>query len=356
MKKPKIPKPIKRTIRRRQAAERRTAEALADVPRITNETVAEHREEVLSSARKYIYPLQHSRRRVVTVSATLLVAAVVIFFSYCALALYRFQSTSGFIYDVSRVLPFPVAKVGSSWVGYENYLFELRRDLHYYQTQAKINFADPKNKAALANYKQQALQRVINDAYVKQLAAAHGVKVSGQEVNDEVALLQQQNRLGSNPQALRTVLSEYWGWNINDFKRELSQQLLSEKVVSKLDTATWSRADQALKQLQSGADFGQLAGQISDDATTKGNGGQYSGLVAQSDPNVPPQVTAELFKLKPGQTSGIINTGYSLEIVKVIDQQGDKVHAAHIQFNFGDISTYIKPLQKKNPPHAFIKV
>ncbi len=75
------------------------------LPRITNDTVAEHREEVLSSARKYIYPLQHSKHRVVTVSLILLVVAVIGFFTACTLALYRFQSNSTFIYDQGSAIP-----------------------------------------------------------------------------------------------------------------------------------------------------------------------------------------------------------------------------------------------------------
>ncbi len=33
------------------------------MPRITTETIAAHREEVIGKARKYIYPLQHSKNR-----------------------------------------------------------------------------------------------------------------------------------------------------------------------------------------------------------------------------------------------------------------------------------------------------
>ncbi len=336
--------------------EERASEALADVPRITNETVAEHREEVLSSARKYIYPLQHSKRRVVAVSLSLLGAAIIIFLVYCGLALYKFQSTSGFIYDVTRVIPFPVAKAGPSWISYESYLFELRRNMHYYETQQKVNFGDASGKRALRRYKAQALQRVTDDAFVKRLAAQHQVSVSSQEVDTEVALLKQQNRLGSNNQVFETVLSEFWGWDVNDFKRELSQQLLAQRVVAKLDTVTQARAKLALAQLQGGADFATLAGQASDDTATKGNGGQYTSLISRSDRDIPPQVSSELFKLKPGQTSGIIDTGYTLEIIQLLDMQGSKAHAAHIQFNFQSINSYIGPLEAKQRPHDFIKV
>lgn len=329
-------------------------QAIQTLPRITNETVAEHREEVLSSARKYIYPLKHSTRRVVFISSSLFVAAVVSFFAYSLLALYKFQSTSTFIYDVTRVIPFPVAKAGPHFITYESYLFELRHYMHYYQTQEKVDFNSASGKRQLAAFRTQALQEVINDAYVKQLASEHHVTVSDAAVNNEIDLVRSQNRLGSNEQVLADVLNEFWGWSVNDFKRELKQQLLAQAVVSKLDTATHTRAQNVLNQIQAGADFGNLARTASDDSSTAVNGGDYGVLIDKSDRDIPPQVIQTLFTLKPGQTSGIINTGTSLEIVKLETINGDKVTAAHIQFNFASITTYMAPLQKSEKPHVFV--
>src|ERR1700722_12572350 len=66
--------------------------AISTAPTITNETVSEHREEVLGSARKFIYPLKHSRHHFVRLSLGILLAAIVAFFAYSALELYYFQS------------------------------------------------------------------------------------------------------------------------------------------------------------------------------------------------------------------------------------------------------------------------
>lgn len=360
LKKPKLSRPKLPTLsrvarRRRKAPEERVSEALSNVPRITSDTVEEHREEVLSSARKYIYPLQHSKHHVVRNSILILLAVLIAFLAYCGLALYKFQSTSGFIYGVTKVLPFPVAKVGSSWVSYESYLFELRRDMHYYHTQQEANFSTPQGKVQLERLKQQAMNEVIQDTYVKQLANQNGVTVSNQAVDNEVALLRTQNRLGNSNRVFREVLKEFWGWSESDFKRELKQQLLQQAVVAKLDTSTNQRAEAALQQLQGGADFTAVAQQVSDDAATKAGGGQFPNAIGKNDRSLPPALTAELFKLKPGQTSGIIDTAYTLEIVKVTDASGDSLRAAHIQFKYKPIADYIQPLRAKEPPHIFIK-
>jgi parvulin-like peptidyl-prolyl isomerase len=361
MKKPKVKVPtvpgiMKRPFRRAKPTEERVAEAFATVPRITNETVAEHREEVLSSARKYIYPLQHSKHRVVRISILLLITVIVAFFVYCGLALYKLQSTSSFIYGVTQVIPFPVAKAGPNWVSYESYLFELRRDMHYYQSQQQADFSTKDGKAQLVHLKQQALGQVITDAYVKQLAAKQHVSVSNNAVDDEVSLLRNQNRLGSSQRVFDNVLNEFWGWNESDFKRELKQQLLQQAVVAKLDTPTDQQASAVYQQLQKGADFGSLATQYSDDAATKATGGQYSFSVTTTNQTLAPQLTAELSKLKPGQFSPVINTGYSLEIVKVLSTNGPNIQAAHIQFNFKNISTYTRPLEAKYKPRQYIGV
>ena len=114
--------------------------SLERVPRITNETVAVHREEVLSGARKYIYPLQHSKHKVVIITSTLFVIFVLAFVTYCVTSLYKLQTTSTFLYRVTQVVPFPIARSGGSFIAYENYLFELRHYTHFYETQQKLSF------------------------------------------------------------------------------------------------------------------------------------------------------------------------------------------------------------------------
>lgn len=344
----------KRPRLRREKPEVVIEQAIQAVPRITNETVAEHREEVLSSARKYIYPLRHSSHKIVMISVSLFVAVVLLFFSYCALALYRFQSTSGFIYDATQVIPFPVARVGSHFISYENYLFEVRHYIHYYQTQQQINFNSRSGKRQLNQFRQQAILEVVNDAYVDQLAQQNGVSISDDQLNNEISLLQQQNRLGSNNKVFAAVLKDFWGWSISDFKRELKQQMLAQAVVSKLDTGAHQKAQYVLNQLYAGADFATLAKQYSDDTSTSANGGSYGFSIDRANRDVAPQVVNTLFALQPGQTSGIINTGTGLEIVKVDSVSGGEVQASHIFIAFNSINTYINPLKAKEKPHVYI--
>ena len=355
MKKPKISSKLKNPIRRRKGEEARVTEAFENVPRITNDTVAEHREAVLSGARKFIYPLQHSKHRVVRTSAVLLVTALIAFLSYVGLALYKFQSTSTFVYDVTRVLPLPVAKAGDKYVSYESYLFELRRNMHYYRTQQQTDFDSNDGKVQLERLKTQAMNSVVQAAYVKQLAEPKNISVSNQEVRDQVTLVRSQNRLGSSDRVFKDVLNEFWGWSVADFERALRQQLLQQKVATTLDTQSKAKAVITMAELKGGADFAAVATAKSEDPATKVNGGQYPQPITKSDTTVPPILTAAIFSLKAGQISEVINTGYAYEIVKATTVTDKSVTASHIQFGIRDISEYVKPLAKKNPSSTYIK-
>lgn len=341
--------------RERQPSAMDYERAVKELPRITNDTVSEHREEILSGARKFIYPLQHTKRRVVMLSLSIIIVIIIGFITYMMLALYSFRATSAFVYRTTQVLPFPVAKTGSDFISYESYLFELRHYMHYYETQQQANFSSEDGQKQLELYRRQALDQVVEFSYVKKLAKKHNISVSNEEVNSAVALLKDQNRLGDD-RVLSDVLKDYWGWNIGDFKRELSQQILAQKVARILDVKASDRSNEALKEIRQGIDFSEVAKKYSDDTSSKENGGVYDGNIDEASRDIPPQIIAELKKLNPGQTSGIISTGSTLEIVKLISKEdGGKFKAAHIVFQLSPLTTYIKPLQESSPPSYFIR-
>ena len=77
--------------------------------RITNETVAEHRERVLAGGRKFKYPLQYTKHRVLIVTIIIVVVTTLSFVGFCGWQLYSAQSTDKFIYSITQFAPVPVA-------------------------------------------------------------------------------------------------------------------------------------------------------------------------------------------------------------------------------------------------------
>ena len=342
-------------IKKSKDAENKLQSAISSVPKITNNTIIDVRESILKDARKYIYPLKHPKHYVVRISIILVSLGIILFMGFSAIEIYVFESTSNFIYDVSSIIPFPAAKVNNDFISYYSYLFELRRNMHYFETQQQVNFSQSININLLNHLKNEAMSQSVLNLYVKKLAVKNNVSVSSAEVNNEINYFQSQNRLGSDKSVLQSVLNNFWGWSLSDFKTELKNELLQQKVVYKLDTTTVNTAKSVYKQLIAGANFATLANQYSQDTTTKSNGGQYQNQILQTDRNLAPQVMAELFALKVGQISPIINTGYTLEILKVDSISGPAVTASHIQFNLSSINNYISSVSSGKKVDYFIK-
>lgn len=323
--------------------------------RITNDTVAEHREQVLGRARKYIYPLRHSKHKLVKISITILVVAFIAFFAYCTLALYKFKASSNFLYKVTQVVPFPVARIGSDFVAYENYLFEISHYVHYYRTQQDLDISSESGQQQINEFKKRALEKVVNDAYVKKLADRKGIEVTDREVQDRIAVVRAQNRLGASDKEFRSVLKDFWNWSESDFERSLKVQLLREKVISVYDTEAHDRANAALAQLKNGKDFSKLASEVSEEPVSRANGGEYGFPIEQTDRDISPAAIQALFSLKDGEHSGVIDAGYGLEIVKRLEtQENGRLKAAHIVFNFKDINEYIDQVKAEQSARIYI--
>lgn len=325
------------------------------IPRITNETVSQHREEVLSGARKYIYPLKHSRHKVVLISVTILVVVLISFMSYLLLSLYKFQSTSEFTYQVTKIVPLPVARVGGKFISYENYLFELRRYIHYFESQPNVDFNTPQGKSQLDEQRKKALEKVVDQAYVKKMAKERDITVTGEEVDAQIKMLKEQNRLGNDSKVFEDVLKDYYGWSVSDFRRTIADQLLAQKLRAGVNPAAAAKAKDALAQLKSGKEFAAVAKELSEDAGTKDKGGEYGYLISKTDRSIPAQITSALFGLKPGQYSDVIDVGYGLVIVKNVGTEGDKAKAAVIVVKYEELDKFINDYKAKQKATVYIK-
>lgn len=349
----KVKKIVNDKLRQRQEPERLGDE---QVPRITNKTVTDHREEVLSGARKFIYPLQHPKRYIVAFTTVLVILAVVGFFTWTTLALYRYQTTSNFMYRVTQVIPFPIARTGNTFIAYENYLFELRHYIYYYENQQGIDFDTEIGAQQLDEFRRRALDKVINDAYIRILAEENGISVSQQEVDEQIALVQRQDRLGNSLETLENVLREFWDWSIDDFRRSLEQQLLAQKVTAALDEQTAQEARDALAAIEAGTDFEEVAEEYSDDPATAEQGGEFGFEITRTSRDIAPRTVDALFALDEGETSDIINIGYALQIVRLLERDGEVIRAAHILFTFEDIEAYINELKDDRPVRVYLQL
>jgi hypothetical protein len=323
--------------------------------RITNETVAEHRERVLAGGRKFKYPLQYTKHRVLFITVVIGILSLILFVAFFGWQLYFAQAYDKFTYGLTRVLPVPVAKIDDQWVRYSDYLSELRSAVHYLTTKEAVNFNSADGKRQLDYQKRLALDKATRDTYIAKLASQNKITITSKEVDDFVNKQIASNKLGVSQDVYKQVISDYYDWTFDEYKNSVRQEMLSKKVNATLDTVAKAKIVWVLQQIALGTDFGDLAKQQSEDALTKVNGGDV-GFVGKSseDPN---GLIAAASLLQPGQVSPIIEGSDGFYLVKLIEKRdtGD-VHFAKIFVAYKVVAQKIADLKKQNKIDEYIKV
>lgn len=336
---------------------RKKAPIVAEQPssmRITNETVAEHRERILAGGRKFKYPLQTPKHRIVLVTVLLVILTVVTFFGVFTWSLYVGQNTSQFTQRLTQVFPYPVASVDGKQVRFSDYLLELRSALHYLSTKESVNFKSEDGKRQLEYQKRLALNKAIENEYVAKLAAQQGTSVSDKEVNDFVSQEINNNQLGVSEQVFKQVIRDYYDWSFDEYKASVKDQLLRKKVVAKLDVDGRKRANDALSAIVGGKDFAEETKAVSDDPLAKSSGGDVGTISKSSDD--PNGLIAAAKNLQPGTVSGVIEGTDGFYIVKLIDSKDNTIHFAKLFIAYTAFEKQFTQLKKDGKIHEYIKV
>lgn len=318
----------------------------------------QYRHAIIRSGDKYRSSVIITPRRLVGLSLLIMFLAMIGLISYVSVRAYRHQDYSQFMSDVTRVIPVPVARVDTTFISYHEYLQELRRYTHYFESQQDLDLSDPNNDNILRDLKQRSLRHVVNQVYIDRLASEHKIKISDDEVEAELALLRQQNKLGGNEAETAAVLGEFFGLSIDEFLDRIRDELLKQKVVAKLDQRqAQSRAESIRQRAVAGEDFAELAQLNSDDPVSSAIGGEYNFWLDIDEQNETPAVLAAVFETEVGGISPIIQTGYRLEIIKVLEENSEgQRRAAHISFYFSTEVEILRDIKERQPAVYYLHI
>jgi parvulin-like peptidyl-prolyl isomerase len=184
-------------------------------------------------------------------------------------------------------------------------------------------------KNALKGLREQVLNQLIDDALVEQEAQKQNINVSPDDINARV----QQVIADAGSQAKFDEYLKNNQLSVQDLCQQIRANLFGEammaRVTQNLPTsaeqvhvahilfAKKEDADAAVLQLSQGADFAQLAKQVSQDEATRDNGGDLGWFPRDI---MPPEFESAAFALQPGQVSGVVSTQLGLHIIKVLER------------------------------------
>lgn len=323
--------------------------------RITNDTVAQHREQILSAAKRFKYPVQHSKKKIVIVSLAIFFGSILLFAIFAWWQLYKVQSTSTFMYRVTQIFPVPIAKVDGNHVRYSDYLTQLRSSMHYLSTQEGINFKTEDGKRQLDSLKSRAMSLTVRNAYIAKLAKEENISVSSQEIDEQVNQIIDQESFAGSEDVYKQVIRDYYDLTFSQWRNSIRQQILRNKVYASIDTEATQKANEALNRIKSGEDFAAVAKDLSDDSATKNSGGEI-GVLEEGTADLSPELQNALFNLQAGQYTEIIASEQGLFILKAIDVSDSKVRTAAIFLKYSEFNSRLERLMEDGKVKPYINV
>lgn len=322
------------------------------------------KEEVLERGSKHVRPLLLSRHRVLKLTIGLLVALVVAFVAAIGVMIYGFKSDNALVYRVSRIVPFPAARINGNLVSYADYLFEVRYNRKIYEnpggpttaSQQKLDLSAAENQELLHQIQRGSLDRAKYKVIIRRLARDNNVKVTESELN---AAIDQLVTSQGGQAKFESAIKQFYGWDMNDFRKEYSLQLLSQKlpaaVLGAYSPDQKRQAEDLLAKARAGEDFAALAKASSADPGSKDNGGDL-GFVNQ-DTNFVPEFKEAALKLEKGQVSDLVSTSFGFHIIKAFDKNDQGVKVSHILIAYAkDIDTLLQEQLAQAKVNNFIRL
>lgn len=316
--------------------------------RITNETVAEHREQILAGGRRFKYPVQYARHRLVINTIVISLIALVAAIALIWWQLYPQQNSSTFFYRITRVLPLPVASIDNQSVRYSDYLVGFRSQEHYLQHKEGVDLYSKENKQQLDYIKRKAFDDAIADSYAAKLAKQDNVAITEAQI-DAAIKRQRQSRDGvTSQETYDAIVLDHFNWTPSEAREVTAHKLLRQEVAYKIDTVAAKQRDQVVEKLKTETDFDKVAAVIPADGDAKVQSG-VTPLVPSNNQDGGLAETAA--KLAVGQVSPSFRstTGDGYYVVKLLQKDNDgRVSYAYLKI---PLTVFDKQLEKVKSDH-----
>lgn len=233
--------------------------------------------------------------------------------------------------------PTPERPLAARVNGQPIYLVDYERQVAQYQdalAASGVEIASPEGQERLRRMRAQILEWMIEQVLIEQAAAGMGITVGEEEVDAAVAQIAQD---AGSEEAFQERL-EHSGMTLQDLWAQLRTELLRARVLEQVQKTVPERAEQVharhilvdtperaesiRRQLETGADFAQLARQYSQDESTRDAGGDLGwfprGVL------LAPEVEEAAFSLQAGEVGPVVQSRFGYHIVQTLERKRDE--------------------------------
>lgn len=305
------------------------------------EKVDERREEVLARGRKFKYPTMWTRHTVVISAIVVAVVALVILVAGVWAGLYKAGRTDTILFNVTQVVPMPVAEVDGEAVRFSDYLMLYRSSIIPAEKQSGGQVSQS-NEEISNNYKRQALTEAEKYFYAMKLAEEQGIEVSDEEVDEEFRRHLKIGGVDRSEEGFEKIIADNFGLSRREYERMLYLRLLREKVEMAIDeTANETAAKVEVMLAENGGDYQKVAEALGEAVVFENTGGLVDGK------NIDGGRATVAMSLEPGAQSGkfVSLNGDGYYFVKLVDKTDTKANFMSIKVPFSEFEKKFKEVQ-----------
>lgn len=320
-------------------------------PKTEREKVEERREEVLAQGRKFKYPMQYAKHKLVvnTVIVALVAFALMVVVGWAML--YKLQDTGDMIYRITQVFPVPVAEVDGEKVRYSDYLMIYRSNLMTAEQQGGQLGDSSDGDYLRILYKQAALEAAVSYTYALKLADEMGITVTNAEIDKAFEEHRKVGGIERSEESFLKIISDNFGMNRTEYRRMLYLGLMRAKVVAEVDLVVSSTVAEVERILaESDNDYLRVVEEL-DVAVEYEETGQLVDNM-----NVDGGRSDVAMTLEPGQSSGkfLSSSGDGYYFVKLYEKTDTEVSYASLKIVFTTFDEMLAKLYENGKVEEFI--
>lgn len=316
------------------------------------EKVDERREEVLAKGRKFKYPLQWTRHRVVvnTILISFIVLALIAIGGW--FALYKLGRTDDLLFRVTKIIPVSVASVDSENVLFSDYLMFYRSSITSIERQSGSQFDSGSIEELHFEYKRAALDEAEDYTFALKLAKELGITVSDEEVEDEFNRHLNIGGINRSEEGFVKIIEDNFGLTKNEYLRMLYLTLVKAKVEMEIDENANRIAKKVESTLAENNSYSNVAETLGDEIIYEETG----GLVDSK--NIDGGRASEAIKLQPGESSGrfVSMNGDGYYYVKLVDKTEAEVNFVSIKVPFTEFDKRVNELRTTDKISEYIEI
>lgn len=322
-------------------------------PVTEREKVEQRREEILAQGRKFKYPMQYAKHKLVINTVIVALIAIILMVVAGWAMLYKIQDTGDMIYRLTQVIAVPVAEVDGEKVRYSDYLMIYRSNLLAAEQQGGQLGQGEDADMVRDGYKQAALDSAVIYSYALKLGKERGITVSEEEIDKAFADHRKVGGVERSEESFLKIVNDNFGMNRREYRRMLYLTLMKAKVSQAVDAHASDLATQVEQLLaENGGDLRAVAEALGVEVEFQETGQLVDNM------NVDGGRSNKAMTLEVGQVSEkfLSSNGDGYYYVKLIEKTDSQVNYMSLKINFSEFDAQVIELYEKGKVETYITI